>query len=76
MFDFKLAKLLLIRDQTIDTSVYYAYVFYSKCRPFPRSKIKEIALKNLGLISYSVWSKNCEHFAYWCRYGIVRSKQV
>ena len=76
MFDFELAKLLLIRDQSIDTSLYYAYVFYSKCRPFPRTEIKERALSLLGPISYSFWCRNCEHFASWCRSGIAKSDQV
>jgi hypothetical protein len=36
MFDFELAKLFLIWDQSIDTSLYYAYVLYSKYRPLPK----------------------------------------
>jgi len=76
MFDFELAKLLPIRDQSVDTTLYYAYVLYSKCRPFSGSEIKERALEKLGPISYSVLCNNSKHFAAWCRYGIEKSKQV
>jgi hypothetical protein len=76
MFDFELAKLLLIWDQSIDTSLYYAYVLYSKYRPLPKYEIKRRAMSKLGPISYSVLWENCEHFAAWCRNGIFKSEQV
>lgn len=45
-------------------------------RPFSRREIKERALSKLGPITYSVLWTNCEHFAAWCRNGILKSEQA
>ncbi|XP_064616604.1 phospholipase A and acyltransferase 3-like [Liolophura sinensis] len=34
------------------------------------------ARQRLGRIGYNVLTRNCEHFAFWCRYGVQRSRQV
>ncbi|CAL1536800.1 unnamed protein product [Lymnaea stagnalis] len=41
-----------------------------------RHKIVERAKSKLGSSEYSVFNKNCEHLANWCRYNIETSKQV
>ncbi|XP_070173541.1 phospholipase A and acyltransferase 1-like [Littorina saxatilis] len=40
-----------------------------KHRPLPPDEIVERARKRLGQKGYNLLSKNCEHFATWCRYG-------
>lgn len=34
------------------------------------------ARSSIGEMKYNLWSKNCEHFAVWCRYGKLKSNQV
>lgn len=36
----------------------------------------ERAKSRLGERGYGPWGNNCEHFAYWCKTGVKRSKQV
>ncbi|KAJ1066263.1 hypothetical protein K5549_020260, partial [Capra hircus] len=49
----------------------------NKYKPLPPSKIVQEAEKLVGqVMSYSVTSKNCEHFVNDLRYGVPRSDQV
>lgn len=47
-------------------------------KPFPPEEIVRRAESKLGKCrgTYSLVSNNCEHFAYWCRYGVKESAQV
>lgn len=44
--------------------------------PDERSNIVARALSMLGPATYNLITKNCEHFASWCRYGIEKSEQA
>ncbi len=50
----------------------------SDYKPFPPGVIVERAKSEIGKRkgTYSLVSNNCEHFAYWCRYGVKESVQV
>lgn len=50
----------------------------SDYKPFPPDVIVERAKSKIGKCggTYSLVSNNCEHFAYWCRYGVKESVQV
>lgn len=50
----------------------------SKYKPYPPETIVERAKAQVGKHQgdYNLVFNNCEHFAYWCRYGIHRSRQV
>ncbi len=50
----------------------------SKYKPFPESEVVERALSCLGGSrgTYNLFGHNCEHFAYWCKYGVHDSAQV
>lgn len=49
----------------------------NKYKPLPPSKIVQEAEKLVGqVMSYSVTSKNCEHFVNDLRYGVPRSDQA
>lgn len=50
----------------------------SDYKPFPPHVIVERAKSKIGNCrgTYSLVSNNCEHFAYWCRYGVKESIQV
>ena len=45
-------------------------------RVYGRKKTVKRARRRLGEDEYSVFSKNCEHFANWCIEGEERSEQV
>lgn len=34
------------------------------------------AMKRIGEKDYSLFSNNCEHFAFWCKFGVCISNQV
>lgn len=50
----------------------------SDYKPYPPDVIVERAKAEIGKRkgTYSLVSNNCEHFAYWCRYGVKESIQV
>ena len=76
MCHFELTNRLFIRDQGIDTSLYYLY--FTNCRPLSIEDIRKnvsLSLK-LRLTSYNPLLNNCEHFATGCRYGTKSSQQV
>lgn len=47
-------------------------------KPLPAEEIVQRAKSKLGKCkgSYDLVHNNCEHFAYWCRYGEKKSVQV
>eukprot|EP00058_Branchiostoma_floridae_P014984 XP_002600472.1 hypothetical protein BRAFLDRAFT_70153 [Branchiostoma floridae] len=51
-------------------------VFDTVPGPLPREEIVERARSKLGEGDYSTLFENCEHFAYWCRYNVVFSRQA
>lgn len=55
--------------------MYFNFKYFSHKR-FPADEIVERALSEVGKRAYHIVTKNCEHFANWCRYGIEKSKQV
>ncbi|XP_070182798.1 phospholipase A and acyltransferase 2-like isoform X2 [Littorina saxatilis] len=49
----------------------------SKYSPLSPQKIVQEAETLLGELGYNIFSKNCEHFVTWCRYGKnIRCQQI
>ena len=50
----------------------------SKYKPFSPKETVRRARSCLGKYkgTYDLINHNCEHFAYWCRYGVSESSQV
>ncbi len=49
-------------------------VKYGKC--FPVEEVINRAESKLGERGYSLFFSNCEHFACWCKSGIIKSEQI
>lgn len=49
---------------------------YKGKAPLPVPEIIERAHSKIGSKGYNVFTKNCEHFARWCRYGLEESSQI
>ena len=43
---------------------------------FSGKQVAERALSKLGMTSYNLLFKNCEHFAKWCKYNVPMSEQI
>ena len=57
-------------------SIEYYKTYYFRHEPYSRQSIVRRALSKIGSAGYNVFSRNCEHFANWCRYGREISRQV
>ena len=43
---------------------------------FSGKEVAERALNKVGMTSYNLLFKNCEHFAKWCKYDVPMSEQI
>ena len=57
------------------TKTQYFIVFKNVYRG-SQEEIVAYARSKIGQIGYNLLNKNCQHFAYYCRYGIERSYEV
>ncbi|KAH9490834.1 hypothetical protein Btru_033519 [Bulinus truncatus] len=52
-----------------------AYRDFADLRPLPRHSIVARAKSKVGCLPYEEMFKSCEHFIFWCRYGMLLTQR-